>query len=71
MNLKALAMRKYTRLFMTYQVVFFVYLKIYQILHHEYIYLLGLIFIAFCLKINYNTSVKESDFLMSLLCITV
>ena len=41
---------------------FFVYLKICQILHHEYICLLGLIFIVFCLKINYNTSIKESGF---------
>ena len=41
---------------------FFVYLKICQILHHEYIYLLALIFLVFCLKINYNASIKESDF---------
>ena len=42
---------------------FFVYLKICQILHNEYICLLGLIFIVFCLKINYNTSIKESGLL--------
>lgn len=42
---------------------FFVYLKIYQILHHEYIYLLGLIFIVFFIKINYNTNTEESGLL--------
>lgn len=39
---------------------FFVYLKICQILHHEYTCLLDLIFIVFFIKINYNTSIKES-----------
>lgn len=42
---------------------FFVYLKIYQILHHEYIYLLDLIFIVFFIKINYNTNTEESGLL--------
>lgn len=42
---------------------FFVYLKICQILHHEYIYLLGLIFIVFFIKINYNTNTEESGLL--------
>ena len=36
-------------------------MKIYQILHHEYLCLLGLIFIVFCLTINYNTSVKDKN----------
>ena len=42
---------------------FFVYLKICQILHHEYIYLLDLIFIVFFIKINYNTNTEESGLL--------
>ena len=39
---------------------FLIYLKICQISHHEYTCLLDLIFIVFFIKINYNTSVKES-----------
>jgi len=42
---------------------FFVYLKICQILHHEYTCLLDLIFIVFFIKINYNTSIEESGLL--------
>ena len=42
---------------------FFVYLKICQILHQEYICLFDLIFIVFFIKINYNTSIKESGLL--------